>query len=469
MDCDLFVIGGGSGGVRAARMAATRLGWKVIVAEGRFWGGTCVNVGCVPKKLFTYAAHYAHDFADARAYGWHCPQPPQFDWPLLIANKDKEISRLNGIYTGLLGDAGVQCIEARAQILGPSRVRAAGREYACKRILIATGGQPWAPDIPGAGHIMQSDDAFYLQRLPDSICIVGGGYIALEFACIFKALGSDVHLVYRGAMPLRHFDAELAGMLVAHMRKQGIHLHLQDDVQAAGKDGDNLQISLQSGRKLACERLFYATGRRPATGDLFADAASPEPGEAWRKLVAQAGRAIRVDDNFATAVPGIYAIGDVIERVALTPVAIAEAMALVQHWQSGAPVAMDYDNIATAVFTNPHLATVGISEQQAAQDGIACDIYSSDFRHLRHSLSGRDERVFIKMLVARDDRRVLGLHLLGPDVGEIAQLAAVAMRCGARKDDFDNTIGVHPTLAEELVTLREPARSIQPPARPAST
>lgn len=461
MDCDLFVIGGGSGGVRAARMAATRLGWKVIIAERRFWGGTCVNVGCVPKKLFTYAAHYAQDFADARAYGWSQAQPPQFDWPTLIANKDREISRLNGIYTDLLKNAGVQCLEGRAQLSGPSTVQLDGREYACKRILIAAGGRPWAPTIPGGEHIMQSDDAFYLRRLPSSVCIVGGGYIAMEFACIFNGMGAEVHLVYRGERPLRSFDAELAERLLSAMRGQGIQMHLQDDVRVADKRGGRLQISLKSGRGLSCEKLFYATGRRPATADLFADGAyAASSDQAWRSLVAAAGHALEVDDNFATAVPGIHAIGDVIGRMALTPVALAEAMALVEHWHSGAPAAMDYDNIATAVFTNPHLATVGLSEQQAAAAGTACDIYSSDFRHLKHSLSGRDERVFIKMLVRRDDRRVLGLHLLGPDVGEIAQLAAVAMRCGARKDDFDSTIGVHPTLAEELVSLREPLRSI---------
>ena len=444
-DFDLFVIGGGSGGVRAARIWAAE-GHEVAIAEDTHWGGTCVNVGCVPKKLFVFASHYSHDFEDAKGYGWNVARP-SFDWPHLIENKNKEIERLNGIYKQLLDKSGVKRINAHARIAGPNQVEANGQTYSAKRILIATGGEPYVPKFPGSDLAISSDQAFYLDQLPDSVVMVGGGFIALEFACIFRGLGAKVDLVYRKDLFLRGFDQDIREKLKDEILKQGICLHFNEEIVLIEELDSKKSSTLSSGQVLRSDQVFYATGRTPRTKDLW-----PED----LPLATRNNGAIRVNQNFQTSVPGIYALGDAVGNMALTPVAIAEAMAFLRHIRTGENANFTYDNIPAAVFTNPNLATVGLCEQQAKEAGIDYQVFETGFRHLKHTLSGRDERVYMKLIVNSADDRVIGAHMLGPEAAEVIQSVAIAIKCGATKADFDQTIGIHPTMAEELVTMRSP-------------
>ena len=445
-DYDLFVIGGGSGGVRAARMVASE-GRRVAIAEDTHWGGTCVNVGCVPKKLFVYASHFSHDFKDAEAFGWNVSETT-FDWQTLIDNKNKEIERLNGIYVRLLGNAGVTLLDGRARILGPNTVEVSGTEYSVKTILIAVGGTPFIPEFKGSEHAIDSNDAFYLESFPDEICIVGGGFIACEFACIFKGLGAKVTLIYRGEEILRGFDDDLRTRVHQEMTKQGIDVRVNEDVDRIEVDAENRrQVSLKTGDSLRVDQVFYATGRIPRTQDLWADSVDINTGRSG---------AIEVDSHFQTSVPSIYALGDVVGRMALTPVATAEAMAFTQHIVNDVEVTLDYANIPSAVFTTPNLATVGLTGAQAREKGIDFAVYQADFKHLKHTLTQRDERVYMKLMVNKADDRVIGAHMMGPDAGEVIQLAAVAIKAGATKAHFDETIGIHPSMAEEFVTMRTP-------------
>ncbi len=445
-DFDLFVIGAGSAGVRAARMAGAA-GVRVAVAEDRYLGGTCVNVGCIPKKLLVYAAHFAEDFADAAGYGWKVA-PDGFDWPTLIANKDTEISRLNGIYDRLLGNAGVTLIEDRATVAGPQEIRVGDRVITAERILVATGGWPHVPDIPGRDLAITSNEAFHLEDLPRRVIVVGGGYIAVEFAGIFNGLGADTVQLYRGPHFLRGFDEDVRQCLAVEMRAKGVDLRFNANIARILGDGNELRAELEDGTEIVADTILYATGRVPNTAGLGLEAAGVE--------LAGNG-AVKVDDRFQSTVPSIYAIGDVIDRLALTPVAIAEAMVLVDNLFKGADRGMDYSNVPTAVFSQPPIGSVGLTEAQAREayaDGI--DVYVATFTPLKHTLTGREEKTLMKLIVDRVSDRVVGLHMVGAEAGEIAQGFAVAIKAGATKADFDATVGIHPTAAEEYVTMRDP-------------
>lgn len=443
-DFDLFVIGGGSGGVRAARMWATE-GNKVAIVEDTHWGGTCVNVGCVPKKLFVFASHFSHDFADAQAYGWNVGDT-SFDWSRLVANKNTEIERLNGIYTRMLNNSGATLINGTGRIVGPNTVAVGDKEYSAKRILIATGGKPFIPEFPGSDLVISSDDAFFLDELPKSIVMVGGGYISLEFACIFKGLGVDVDLLYRGDLFLRGFDQDLREKIAEEMTKQGIRLHFNEDIESIElAESNQRQINLKSGGSMNVDQVFYATGRNPRIENLWSDELS---------IDTKRNGAIIINGNFQTSTPSIYALGDVVGNMALTPVATAEAMSLLRHFRTGEDIHFEYSNIPAAVFTSPNLSTVGLTEQELADQGIDFDVYETGFRHLKHTLTGRDERIYMKLIVDKATDKVLGAHMMGPEAGEVIQSVAVAIKAGATKEIFDQTIGIHPTMAEELVTLR---------------
>ena len=443
-DYDLFVIGGGSGGVRAARLWASE-GHRVAIAEDRSWGGTCVNLGCVPKKLFVFASHYSHDFEDAPNYGWDLAEKPAFDWQRLLENKDREIQRLNSVYIRLLENTGAEMLNGRAKIVGANDVEVNGRRYSAERILIATGGRPFIPDFPGSDLAIASDDAFHLKTFPKSILIVGGGFIALEFACIYRGLGAKVDLVYRRDLFLRGFDQDLREHIANEMRKQGINLRFNEDVEEISQKGDLKQALLKSGELLSVEQVFYATGRKPRTDNLWLDELS---------IKIEADGTLAVDDCFRTSIPSIFALGDVVGKKALTPVATAEAMALLDYFRTGESPQFDYHNIPSAVFTTPNMATVGVTEAEAKEQGFVYDVFETDFKHLKHTLTGRDERVYIKLIVDKPTDRVIGAHMMAPEAGEVIQSVAIAIKAGATKADFDRTIGIHPTMAEELVTLR---------------
>ena len=442
-DFDLITIGGGSGGVRASRISAG-YGARVALIEAGRLGGTCVNVGCIPKKLFSYAAHFAGDFEDARGYGWSVGNAA-FDWPTLLANKDREIVRLNGVYARVLADAGVEVVAGRAVIVDPHTVRVGDRTLTAAHLLVATGGHAVKPEIPGAELGITSDQAFYLDALPRRAILVGGGYIAVEFASIFNGLGVATTLVHRGGQLLRGFDEEIGVVLAEELAQQGVTLALNEQVRELARDGAGLQLRLQSGRNLATDLVLFATGRRPNVAGLGLEAAGV--------ALAENG-AVRVDDFYRSSVPSIHAIGDVIDRVQLTPVAIAEGMALARTLFKGEPAALDYANIPTAVFSHPHVGTVGLTEAEARARHKAVTVYRTRFRPLKATLSGAGERVFMKLVVDRDSDRVLGAHMVGAEAGEIIQGLAVALNCGATKAQFDATIGIHPTTAEEFVTLR---------------
>ena len=443
-DFDLFTIGAGSGGVRASRVCAT-YGAKVAVAEERYFGGTCVNVGCIPKKLFSYAAHYREDFHDAAGFGWTVPEPT-FHWPTLVANKDKEISRLNGIYERILANAGVTILKNRATIVDPHQVECGGKTYSAKHILVATGSWPTVPGIPGKELAITSNEAFFLPELPKSAIVVGGGYIAVEFASIFNGLGVKTTLVYRGKRLLRGFDAELGVKLAEEMTKKGVTIRFESDLASLAKSADGITATFKDASVMETGVVMYATGRKPNTRNLGLEAAGVN--------LATDG-AIQVNKHLQSSVPSIHAIGDVTNRINLTPVATAEGMALAKTLFRNEPTEMDYDTIPTAIFSIPNLATVGLSEEAAKERGHGVDIYKTGFRALKHTLSGSEEKTFMKLVVDASTQKVLGAHMMGADAGEIIQGIAIAIKCGATKAQFDSTIGIHPTAAEEFVTLRE--------------
>ena len=443
---DLFVIGAGSGGVRAARMSAS-LGAKVAIAEDRYLGGTCVNVGCVPKKLFVYASHFSEDIELARSFGWTIKEV-QFNWQQLLNNKDNEIKRLNSVYQKLLDESGVDTITGRAILKDSHTVSIAGRHITAERILLATGSWPNIPDIQGKEHVITSNEAFHLDTLPDKIAIVGGGYIAVEFAGIFHGLGVETTLLYRGPLFLRGFDHDLRNILATEMRKKGIDIRFNTNVTKIENNNNNLKVRLANDDIVEADLIMYATGRNPNTSNIGLESTNV-------KLDAQG--AIIVNENYQSSDPAIYAIGDVTNRVNLTPVAIAEGMALASSLFGKQPAAVDYKDIPTCVFSQPNLGTVGLIEETARNKYHDIEIYKSSFKPMKLSLSNNDESTFMKLIVNKQNDRVLGAHMIGPDAGEIIQGIGIAMKAGAKKSDFDATIGIHPTAAEEFVTLREPS------------
>ncbi len=448
-DYDLFVIGAGSGGVRAARTAAAT-GARVAIAEDRYLGGTCVNVGCVPKKLYSYAAHFHEAFEDSAGFGWQLSEAPRFDWATLRDNKIDEIKRLNGIYNRLLDNAGVTLINARAKIVDGHRVEVNGETVSAEKILVAVGGWPWIPDFPGNEHVLDSNRVFDLDEFPKRFLVLGGGYIAVEFASIFNGLGSESHLVYRGALFLRGFDHEVREFTRDEMAKKGVNLHFETTIEAIEKQGDVLQVTLTNGETLEVDAVLAATGRRPHLAGLGLDALD---------VALNSDGTLKVNERYETSVPSILALGDVTGGPELTPVALAEAMHMVQHhFTSNPPGPLDYRNIATAVFCHPNIGTVGFGEEEARAHYDEVRIYTADFRPMKHTLSGSDERCLMKLIVDDTSDRVVGAHMVGEEAGEVIQGIAIAVRAGLSKTDFDATIGIHPTGAEEFVTMRTPSR-----------
>lgn len=445
-DYDLFVIGAGSGGVRSARMSAG-FGAKVAIAEEYRVGGTCVIRGCVPKKLFVYASHFASDFEDATGFGWSVGER-RFDWKTLVANKDKEIARLNGIYLQNLERSGVEVIQTRAVLKDRHSVylEAEDRTVTAKTILIATGGRPFVPDIPGGDLVITSNEAFDLEKLPGSILIVGTGYIGVEFAGIFHRLGVDVTLVHRSGQILRGFDDDMREGLAEAMTHQGIKLMFDANPVRIDRSGDGYLATFGDGSNLQADLIMYATGRVPNTSGLGLESV---------EMAVGGNGEIIVDEYSRTSEDNIYAVGDVTDRVALTPVAISEGMAFAETVFNNNPTAVDYEMIPTAVFSQPEIGTVGLTEAEAREKYTEVDIYKSRFRPLKHTLSGRDERMIMKLVVDGESDRVLGCHILGDDAAEMVQTLAVAMRMGATKKDLDRTMALHPSAAEELVTMRE--------------
>ena len=448
-DFDLFVIGAGSGGVRAARFSAQR-GARVAIAEDRYLGGTCVNVGCVPKKLFVYASHFRDEMEDAsRGYGWTMGAT-SFDWPTLRDNKTREIERLNGVYAGLLSAAGVEHVEGRATIVDPHSVEVSGQRYTAENILVATGGWPSVPDFPGKELAITSNEVFYLDRLPRKALVVGGGYIAVEFACIFHGLGVDVTQLYRGPLFLRGFDDDVRTHLAEQIRVKGIDLRFDSNVAAIEKLAAGLRATLTDGSTLDVDEVLFATGRHPNSADLGLEGAGVE--------LAKDG-AVKVDAYSRTNVPSIWAIGDVTNRINLTPVAIHEGVCLSETLFANNPMSPDHENVPAAVFSQPPVGTVGLTEEQARERFHAIDVYRSTFRALKHTLTDGAERTLMKLIVDRASDRVVGLHMVGSEAGEIVQGFAVAIKAGATKADFDATLGIHPTSAEEFVTMRTPVEN----------
>ncbi|MBT8140948.1 MAG: glutathione-disulfide reductase [Gammaproteobacteria bacterium] len=446
-DVDLFVIGAGSGGVRAARMAAG-FGAKVVVAEERYLGGTCVNVGCVPKKLFVYASHFSEDFHDAEGFGWNMGKAPDFDWATLRDNKTKEIERLNGIYRRLLENAGCEIIKGRARVTGPNSVAINGKTITAGKILLAVGGWPDVPEFEGSEHAITSNETFYLDKLPKKILIVGGGYIAVEFAGIYQGLGVDTTLIYRGPKILRHFDTDISEIISEELLNKNIKLKLESNIRRIEKNTDGqLSAHLNDGSTMQADAIMYATGRKPMLHDLGLDTVNVE---------LDSNGKIQVNEEFQTSEVSIYAVGDIIDTPELTPVALEEGMAFAYTQFGNQPRTVDYDDLATAVFCQPNIATVGLNEQDAHDTHELC-IYKSRFRPMKHTLSGNPEKSFMKLIVDKESDEVLGIHMIGPDAGEIIQGLAVAMKAGATKAVFDATIGIHPTAAEEFVTMRTPS------------
>lgn len=444
---DLFVIGAGSGGVRCARMSAA-MGAKVAIAEDRYFGGTCVNVGCVPKKLFVYAAHVHEDLHTAQSFGWTV-QNAQFNWSTLVENKNREIARLNGIYRSILVNAGVAIFEGRAQLTGPNSISINGKAITARNILIATGGWPVLPELPGIEHAITSNEFFFLPELPKSALVVGGGYIAVEFAGILHNLGVDTALSYRGPLFLRGFDQDVRSHVHDAMAVKGIACLFNHQLVSLTKLADGrIQVLDTDGKVRIVDCVIMATGRRPNTESLGLENTRVERNDRG---------AVLVDSHYETAEPGIFALGDVIDRVQLTPVALAEGMALANHLFGKGMTAIDYQNIPTAVFSQPSIGTVGLSEEQAREAGRDVSIYRSTFTPMHQSMSDHKEKTLMKLVVDRDNEKVLGAHMVGPDAGEIIQGLAIAIKMGATKSQFDQTIGIHPTAAEEFVTMRTPA------------
>ena len=427
--------------MRASRVSAS-LGARVAVAESGRFGGTCVNVGCIPKKLFSYAAHVRGDLKDAADFGWSIAEPA-FDWTKLLANKDREIARLNGVYERILVNAGVTIFRGRALVVDSHTVKVDGEAFSAKHILVATGSWPQLPDIPGKELAITSNEAFFLERLPKRALVVGGGYIAVEFASIFHGLGVDTTLAYRGARLLRGFDAELGTKLGEEMAKKGLSILLGTNPSRIER---GLKVTFEDGGMESFDLVMFATGRKPNTAGLGLETAGV-------KLAADG--AVVVDRYSKSSVDSIHAIGDVTNRLNLTPVATAEGMALAKTLFGNAPTPVDHENVPTAVFAHPNLATVGLSEEKARERFGKVDIYKTSFRSLKHAMGENEERIFMKLVVDAASQRVVGAHMIGPDAGELIQGIAIAVKLGATKAQFDATIGIHPTAAEEFVTLRE--------------
>ncbi len=444
-DYDLFVIGGGSGGVRGARMAAAR-GARVAVVEEDRYGGTCVIRGCVPKKLLVYASHFHEDFADAAGFGW-AVEGARFDWAALIANKDREIGRLESVYERLLADAGVASLRGHARLLDAHTVEVGDRKYSAETILIASGGHPVFPPGHGWEHAISSNQAFHLERLPERVLVYGGGYISVEFAGIFNGMGARVTQVYRGPQILRGFDDDVRDTLAGELVMIGVELRVETLIDRIEKTGDGLEVHLSDGSTLESDLVMAATGRRPNTQNLGLEAAG---------VALNDKGAVKVDTYSRSSQPNIYAVGDVTDRINLTPVAIQEAMAFVDTVYGGRPRPMDHETVPSAVFSQPPVGTVGLTEERARAKYGTIDVYRSTFRPMKHTLSGRDEKTMVKLIVERAGQKVIGAHMVGLDAPEIIQGVAIAIKAGATKADFDATVGIHPTAAEEFVTLREP-------------
>ncbi|HEY1962881.1 MAG TPA: glutathione-disulfide reductase [Rhizomicrobium sp.] len=445
-DFDLFVIGGGSGGVRASRMAAMA-GKRVAIAEEYQFGGTCVIRGCIPKKLFVYAAQYGEDFEDAAGFGWTVPER-HFDWTMLVANKDKEIARLSDLYVENVKKAGVEIIYDRAELLDAHTVRLkSGRRVTAENILIATGGRPSHDglEIPGVEHCISSNEAFYLKKLPRRIIVVGGGYIAVEFAHIFHGLGCDTTLVYRGPKVLRGFDEDMRDCLTAEMQRNGLRVVCNRNFKRIDKRGEELFAFTDHSEVIETDAVMLAIGRHPNTDGLGLEKAGVELGKKGE---------VHVDQYSRSSVSNIFAIGDVTNRLQLTPVAIHDAMCFARTVFEGKPTPVDHHLVPTAVFSRPEIASVGLTEERALEAGHAIDVYKSTFRPLKHTLSGRNTRSQFKLVVDANTDRVLGCHIFGFDAAEIIQIVAVALKMGATKAQFDATVALHPTAAEELVTMR---------------
>ena len=443
-DYDFFVIGCGSGGVRAARIAASH-GAKVAVCEDRYLGGTCVNVGCIPKKLLVYASHFHDDFEDAAAFGWNVGET-SFDWSRLIDNKNTEIERLNGVYKSLLDNAGAELIWGRGTLVDDHTIDVDGKTYTAERILLATGGWPSVPDFPGREHVITSNEAFFLDRPPRRAIVVGGGYIAVEFAGIFHGVGVEVTQLYRGPLFLRGFDDDVRQHVADEYVRKEIDLRFNTEVAGIEKNDAGYTVALSDGSSLDVDLVMYATGRRPLTAGLGLDNAGVELDD---------NGAIKVDDNWQTSVAHIYAIGDVIDRIQLTPVALNEGHILADRLYGKPNRDMSYENVPSAVFSQPPIGSVGLTEAQARKTYGDVHLYKSSFRALKNTLSGNQEKTFMKLIVDPASDRVVGIHMVGPDAGEIIQGFAVAMKAGATKAHFDSTIGIHPTSAEEFVTMRQ--------------
>ncbi|MGB1402457.1 MAG: glutathione-disulfide reductase [Porticoccaceae bacterium] len=447
-DYDLFVIGAGSGGVRAARMAATK-GKKVAVAEERYLGGTCVNVGCVPKKLFVYASQFPELFDASAGFGWAIPQSPELDWATLRDNKTAEIERLNSIYNDLIENSGADLIDGRATIDGPHRVIVNNHKYTARTILIATGGWPYIPEFPGSEHAISSNEMFYLDKLPKTAVVVGGGYIAVEFAGILNGLGVKTHLIYRGPVLLKAFDREMGEKIREGMQAKGVNIQLNTSIDAINKTDDGLSIDFNDQTSLNADLVLYATGRKANTAGLGLENTNVRMHD---------NGAIAVDNNFATSEPSVYALGDVIDRVQLTPVAIQEAMVLIDHLYGEGKTNIDYEGIPTAVFCQPEFATVGLTEEQARAEYSDIALYLSDFKPMLQTLGGGADRITMKLVVDTESDRVLGCHMVGDHAAEIIQGMAIALKAGATKAHFDATVGIHPSAAEEFVTMRNKSR-----------
>ena len=447
-DYDLFVIGGGSGGVRAARVAAQG-GARVALAEESRYGGTCVIRGCVPKKLMVYASEFPEAIAEAQAFGWTV-HTGGFDWGAFHAKLHAELDRLEGVYRGILSSNGVTAYDQRARLEDPHTVVLAdGTRHSARHILIAAGGHPVRPDLPGAADALVSDDIFHLERLPKSMLIVGGGYIACEFACILNGLGVDVTQFYRGAQVLRGFDDEARGLVSDEMIASGVDLHLGTNIADMTPVAGGYRVTATNGTEAIFEQVMVATGRAPNTAGMGLEAAGVTLGRNGEVVV---------DRYSQSSVPSIYAIGDVTDRVNLTPVAIREGGAFVETVFNGNPTPVDHDLIPTAIFTQPELGTVGLGEE-AARDRGPVEIYATSFKPMRESFAGKATRVLMKLVVCAETRRVLGCHIVAPGAGELIQLAGIAVKMGATKEDFDRTVAVHPTMSEEIVTMKAPVRT----------
>lgn len=444
-DYDLFVIGAGSGGVRAARMAAG-FGARVAIAEDRYMGGTCVNVGCVPKKLYVYAAEFSKAFEDARGFGWDSSKPA-FDWTTLRDNKKTEISRLNAIYRKLLGGASADIIDGRARLVDAHTVAVGDQQYTAEKILIATGGWPHIPAIPGSDLAISSNEVFDLEYFPKRLVIVGGGYIAVEFAGIFNGLGAQVTQLYRGPLFLRGFDPDIRAHAAREIAKTGVDLRFEVNVESIARGRDGLDLQLTDGTQLTADAVLYATGRVPHLDGLGLENVNVELTEFG---------AIAVDEHYRTSESSIFAVGDVIGGMELTPIALAEGMAFARREFGDPGQEVDHDFVPTAVFCQPNIGTVGFTEEEARAKFGHIRLFKATFRPMKHTISGRDEQTFMKLIVDKASDRVVGVHMMGPDAGEIIQGIAIALRAGATKAVFDSTIGIHPTAAEEFVTMREP-------------